>query len=48
MLGFVAVADEVKPTSAQAIQALRSASISTVMLTGDNSRSAAAIRNWFR
>lgn len=44
VLGFVAVADEVKPTSAQAIQALRSAGISTVMLTGDNSRSAAAIQ----
>lgn len=44
VLGFVAVADEVKPTSAQAIQLLRSAGISTVMLTGDNSRSAAAIQ----
>ncbi len=44
VLGFVAVADEVKPTSAQAIQSLRSAGISTVMLTGDNSRSAAAIQ----
>lgn len=44
VLGFVAVADEVKPTSAQAIQSLRSAGISTIMLTGDNSRSAAAIQ----
>ena len=43
-LGFMALADEVKPTSAYAIEALRGAGISTVMLTGDNEKSAQAIQ----
>ena len=43
-LGFMALADEVKPTSAYAIKALRGAGISTVMLTGDNEKSAQAIQ----
>jgi Cu+-exporting ATPase len=42
-LGLIAVADPVKPSSAAAIQKLRSRGIRTVMLTGDNERTAAAI-----
>ncbi len=44
LLGFIAVADEVKATSAQAIRQLRNEGIATVMLTGDNRQSAAAIQ----
>ena len=43
LLGVVAVADTVKPTSPAAIQTLRDMGIDVVMLTGDNSRTAAAI-----
>ena len=43
LLGGVAVADVPKPTSADAIGELRSMGIRTVMLTGDNARTAAAI-----
>lgn len=43
LAGVIAVADAVKPTSAQAIAQLRRAGIRTVMLTGDNERTAAAI-----
>ena len=42
-VGVVAVADQVKPTSAAAIEALRSLSVSAVMLTGDNDVTAVAI-----
>ncbi len=45
LLGFIAVADEVKATSAQAIRLLRNKGIATIMLTGDNGQSAAAIQN---
>lgn len=41
--GTIAVADPVKPTSAEAIQALSKLGVSCVMLTGDNSTTAAAI-----
>ena len=44
LAGVVAVADAVKPTSAEAIAALKAAGIRTVMLTGDNNRTAAAIQ----
>lgn len=43
-LGIIAVADVVKPTSAQAIRLLHDMRISTVMLTGDNERVAGAIQ----
>ncbi len=43
LVGIVAVADQVKPTSAAAIEALRSLSVSAVMLTGDNDVTAVAI-----
>lgn len=42
-LGRIAVADPVKPSSAAAIARLRAAGIRTVMLTGDNQRTARAI-----
>lgn len=43
-LGIIAVADIVKPTSAQAIRLLHDMHIRTVMLTGDNERVAGAIQ----
>ncbi len=43
LLGLVAVADAIKPTSAQAIERLRSLGIRTVMLTGDQERTAAVV-----
>ncbi len=42
-LGIIAVADTVKPTSAAAIAELRAMGVRTVMLTGDNERTARAI-----
>ena len=42
-MGVIAVADEVKPTSAGAIDALRGLGVRTVMLTGDNELTARAI-----
>ena len=44
LVGLIAVADVVKPTSKLAIDELRHMGISTVMLTGDNERTAAAIQ----
>ena len=45
LLGLIAVADQVKPTSKQAIDELRLMDVSTIMLTGDNERTASAIQN---
>ncbi|MBR1457365.1 MAG: heavy metal translocating P-type ATPase [Oscillospiraceae bacterium] len=42
-LGVIAVADVIKPDSAQAVQELKNMGIRVVMLTGDNQRTAAAI-----
>ena len=42
-LGMVAVADPVKPTSAEAIARLRAMGARTVLLTGDQERTAAAV-----
>ena len=43
LLGVVSVADAIKPTSAEAISRLRSMGIRTVMLTGDQQRTAAVV-----
>lgn len=44
LLGVIAVADTVKPTSAEAIRAFKKLGIRPIMLTGDNARTAAAIQ----
>ena len=44
LLGVLAVADVVKPTSRQAIEAFRDMGIDVVMLTGDNRQTAEAIQ----
>ncbi len=43
-LGIIAVADVVKPTSKQAVSALKELGIHVVMLTGDNKKTASAIQ----
>lgn len=43
LLGLIAVADVVKPTSHEAVRELRALGVDVVMLTGDNRRTAAAI-----
>lgn len=45
LLGMMAIADAVKPTSASAIAELKAMGIRTVMLTGDNAETAQAIAN---
>ena len=44
LLGLIAVADQVKPTSAAAVGEIAALGVRTVMLTGDNERTAAAIQ----
>ena len=44
LMGVIAVADVVKPTSAQAIRELSGLGIEVVMLTGDNAKTAQAIQ----
>lgn len=44
LLGIIAVADVVKPTSRQAIDQFKAMGIDVVMLTGDNKKTAEAIR----
>lgn len=43
VLGMFALADEPKPTSAQAVAELHAMGVKTVMLTGDNERTARAV-----
>lgn len=45
LLGIIAVADVVKPTSRDAIEQFKAMGIDVVMLTGDNVKTAEAIRN---
>ncbi|MFQ8599596.1 MAG: HAD-IC family P-type ATPase [Oscillospiraceae bacterium] len=43
LLGMVAAADTIKPTSAQAVAAFHAMGAEVVLLTGDNERAAAAV-----
>ena len=43
LLGMISLADTVKPSSARAVEELRAMGIETVMLTGDNQRTADAV-----
>ncbi len=43
LLGLIAVADAIKPDSAEAVRALRNMGLRVVMLTGDNERTAQAV-----
>jgi len=43
LLGIIAVMDQVKPTAAAAVHRLQAAGITTVLLTGDNARTAQAV-----
>ncbi|MFR2649218.1 MAG: HAD family hydrolase, partial [Blautia coccoides] len=44
ILGIIAAADVVKETSAQAIREMKKLGIEVIMLTGDNKRTAEAIK----
>jgi len=48
LLGVIAVADMVKPTSREAIEQLKAMGIDVVMLTGDHKKTAEAIRKQLR
>jgi Cu+-exporting ATPase len=43
LLGIIAVADQVKPTARDAVRRLHEIGVETVLITGDNERSAAAV-----
>ncbi|HIU17563.1 MAG TPA: heavy metal translocating P-type ATPase [Candidatus Avidesulfovibrio excrementigallinarum] len=44
LVGVIAVADAIKPTSGQAVSELAAMGIEVIMLTGDNARTAAAVQ----
>lgn len=44
LLGMIAVADRIKPTSRQTVSELEAMGLNVLMLTGDNARTAAAIQ----
>lgn len=44
LLGLIAVADVIKPSSAQAVAELESMGLDVIMLTGDNAQTAEAVR----
>ena len=44
VLGIIAVADTVKPTSREAVTLLKNMNLKTIMLTGDNKRTALAVQ----
>ena len=44
LLGMIAVADRIKPTSRQAVAGLEAMGLDVIMLTGDNARTAAAVQ----
>jgi Cu2+-exporting ATPase/Cu+-exporting ATPase len=44
LLGLIAVADQIKPTSRQAVAELKRLGLSVVMITGDDARTAQAVR----
>lgn len=44
VMGMAAVADATKPTSAQAVKALSAMGVATVMMTGDNEKTALAVQ----
>ena len=44
VLGIIAVADAIKPTSRQAVNELTTMGIEVIMLTGDNAKTAAAVQ----
>ncbi len=48
LLGIIALADTIKPTSARAISELRAMGITTMMLTGDTTRTAHAMQEQCR
>jgi Cu+-exporting ATPase len=43
LLGIIAVADPVKPTAREAVRRLQALGIATIMVTGDNARTAASV-----
>ncbi len=45
LAGLIAIADQIKPDAAEAIERLRAAGLEPVMLTGDNQRTARAVAN---
>ena len=44
LIGIIAVADTIKPTSQEAVDTMKSMGLSVVMLTGDNQRTASVIQ----